>query len=97
MLRISKDIIPYFNNNRDWSDVGEDLFGVLLPGFPVDDPDVTLGIHGQVRALRLGQGRNERRPLDFPVGSVGSDHQNRHIGLVVPVMKTQTTTDYILP
>ena len=65
-------LFPYFNNNGNWSDVGEDLFGFLLPGLPVDDPDVTLRFDGQVRALSLGQGPNERGPLDFPVIGDGS-------------------------
>ena len=35
--------ISHFYYNSDWGDVGEDLFGVFLPGSPVDDPDVALG------------------------------------------------------
>ena len=64
--------INYFNNDRDWRVIGEDLFGVLLPGSPVDDHNVILGFDGQVGTLILGQGCNERGPLDFTVAYVGS-------------------------
>ena len=36
----------YFYDNSDWSNVGKDLFGVFLPGSPVDDTDVALGLEG---------------------------------------------------
>ena len=36
----------YFYDNSDWGDVGEDLFGVFLPGSSVYDPDVALGLEG---------------------------------------------------